>query len=242
MENKEFILKNIASDLILDYNKKPYYEDFDVNLYGDTLEPGSMPAPYFYESVITNIDRNSKKQPILGIEVGSFLGYSAIHFAKHMKKHNPNSKLICIDTWLGSYEHYLFSKNGNHGWDKKDYMQWKHGQSSLYHKFISNVILHDVQDIIVPLPFPSVTGFKILNYVFDKHDIKADFAYIDGSHEEDEVYMDLYHYYQLLVDGGWLCGDDWAWESVSGDVTKFCTNNNLTCDVHQNRVHWTIIK
>ena len=240
--NRTNILDRVAKDLILDYNGKPYYEDYDTSLYGDTLEPGSMPAPYFYDWVVRAIANKMGNEPIFGIEVGSFLGYSAIHFAKNMKKHNPNSKLICVDTWLGSYEHYLFSKNGKHGWDKKDYLGWKHGQSSMYHKFISNVILHDVQDIIIPLPFPSVTGYKILNHVLGNNDIKVDFAYIDGSHEEDEVYMDLYHYYQLLADDGILCGDDWAWDSVSGDVTKFCNDNGLEFTVHDNKVHWTIAK
>jgi hypothetical protein len=240
MDKKQTLI-DISKALTLDYSGKPYYEDFDTSIHGDTLEPGSMPAPYFYEWIANDTNSRLGLKPVLGIEVGSFLGYSAIHFAKHLKKHNPDSKLICIDTWLGSYEHYLFSKNGNHGWDKKDYMQWKHGQSSLYHKFISNVILHDVQDIIIPLPFPSTTGFKILNHVFNSHNVKADFAYIDGSHEEDEVYVDLYNYYHLLDKNGILCGDDWAWDSVRGDVQKFCSNNSLQYTLHPNQVHWSIV-
>lgn len=233
---KENTLKNLTKDLILDIDGKQYYENFNPNEYGDTLEPGSMPAPYFYDALINDLIQKNPSQPILGIEVGSFLGYSAISFAKKMKQHNPNSKLICVDTWLGSPEHFEMLKS-----EKKDNrLGWKNGYPTMYHKFISNVILNDVQDIIIPLPFPSTIGFKVLNKIFEKNNIKADFAYIDGSHEETEVYMDLYYYYQLISPGGMLCGDDWAWEPVRNDVIKFCSNNNLNYVVHQNNVHWNV--
>ena len=90
------------------------------------------------------------------------------------------------------------------------------------------------------MPFPSTIAFKILKSIFEDLNIKADFAYIDGSHEEREVYMDLYYYYQLLSKGSYLCGDDWAWDAVKNDVTKFCNDNNLNCYIHENQVHWNI--
>jgi hypothetical protein len=173
---------------------------------------------------------------MLGIRVGSFLGYSTIGFAKRMKSYNPHSKLICIDTWLGSAEH--FQTDGNH--DRR--LGWENGYPTMYYKFISNVISNNVQDIIIPLPFPSTTGYKILNRVFEELNIKSDFAYIDDSHEEDEVYMDLYNYYQLINDNSFLCGDDWSWSSVSNDVKKFSDTNGLVYKVLENNVHWIINK
>jgi hypothetical protein len=239
MNNKEKQLQLISDDLILDINNQPYYENFDTSTYGNTLEPGSMPAPYFYEWVVNNTtSKISSNEPILAIEVGSFLGYSAIGFAQKLKKHNPQSKLICVDTWLGSPEHFHMLKNKG---DNR--LGWVNGYPTMYHKFISNVIIHDVQDIIIPLPFPSTIGFKIINNIFNKHNIQADFAYIDGSHEEMEVYMDLFYYYQLVGSGGVVCGDDWAWESVRNDVTKFCMDNSLeNPTVLSNNVHWIITK
>jgi hypothetical protein len=74
-------------------------------------------------------------------------------------------------------------------------LNYNNGYPTLYHKFISNVILNDVQDIIYPFPYPSATAFKILNKLFNKHNIKADFIFVDGSHEEIDVYLDLYYYF-----------------------------------------------
>lgn len=225
----------LVEALTLDVNNKKYYEDFDTSTFGDSLKPGSMPAPYFYDWVIDEAVKKAGPDPIVGIEVGSFLGYSAIAFAKKLKQHNPKSKLICIDTWLGSPEHYTGLKS-----DGANDLSWVNGYPTMYYKFISNVILNDVQDIIVPLPFPSTIGYKVLRDVFGNIDIKADFAYIDGSHEEDEVYMDLHYYYKLIKKGGCLCGDDWAWDAVRSDVTKFSNNNNLQVNLHPNNVHWAI--
>lgn len=229
-------LQKLTTDLILDIAGKRFYDEFDTSIHGDTLEPGSMPAPYFYDWVADETQSRLGDEPVLGIEVGSFLGYSAIGFAKKLKQKNPNSKLICIDTWLGSPEHYSMLKRSG---DNR--LGWVNGYPTMYHKFITNVILNDLQDIIIPLPFPSATAYKILLKVFNDNDIKADFAYIDGSHEENEVYMDLYSYYQLLNTGSYLCGDDWAWSSVRGDVEKFCSDNSLLYQVHPNNVHWNII-
>jgi hypothetical protein len=235
--NKQEKLNQLENKLILDINNKSYYEDFDHEIYGNTLEPGSMPAPYFYDWVANETSNRLNNQPVLGIEVGSFLGYSAIGFAKKLKETAPGSKLICIDTWLGSPEHYRFLKR-----DGDNRLGWKNGYPTMYHKFISNVIYNDLQDVIIPLAFPSTIAFKVLKSLFDEIDIKADFAYIDGSHEEHEVYMDLYYYYQLLSTDSYLCGDDWAWESVRNDVTKFGREHDLKVNVHQNQVHWNIIK
>jgi predicted O-methyltransferase YrrM len=77
-----------------------------------------------------------------------------------------------------------------------------------------------------------------------KLDIKADFIFIDGSHEENDVYFDLYYYYQLLKEGGYLWGDDWPWEAVKSDVNKFVYNNELNdkFSLLNNGVHWNIRK
>jgi hypothetical protein len=236
--NKQQRLDALSHDLIVDIENRPYYQNFDVSIHGDTLEPGSMPAPEFYDWVVNETNNKNNSEPIIGIEVGSFLGYSAIGFAKKLKQLNSKSKLICIDTWLGSPEHFTMLKTNN---DNR--LGWINGYPTMYHKFISNVILHDVQDIIIPLPFPSTIGFKILNQLFTKYNLQADFAYIDGSHEEHEVYMDIYYYYQLVTKTGMICGDDWAWNSVKNDVIKFCSDNQIdSLKVLSNNVHWVITK
>jgi predicted O-methyltransferase YrrM len=218
----------------LQLGDKKYYEDFDLNTYGDTLEPGSMPADGLYEYWM------QESKPSLVIEVGSFLGYSAIKMAKEIQRLGLDTKIICIDTWLGSPEHYSMHKG-----DMKDNrLGYKHGYPTMYYKFISNVIRHGVHDIIQPFPFPSSVAFKALDKLFKDLDIKADFIFVDGSHEEHDVSLDLYYYYQLLKDGGQLWGDDWAWEGVQTAAKNFVVENNLQSQLKllQNNVHWFIQK
>ncbi len=216
----------------LQLGEAPYYENFDTSLYGNTLSPGSMPADGLYEMWIQT------HKPELIIEVGTFLGYSAIKMAKEVKRLGLNTKIICIDTWLGSPEHYTMHKQKS----IYDKLAYKFGYPTMYYYFVSNVICEGVQDIIRPFPFPSSIAFKTLKEIFDLQQIKADFIFIDGSHEEHDVYMDLYYYYQLLKDGGQLWGDDWAWEGVKNAVTSFTSNNDIPYKVLDNKVHWFIQK
>lgn len=52
--------------------------------------------------------------------------------------------------------------------------------------------------------------------------------YIDGSHEEEDVYQDLVSWWDLVRDGGVLFGDDWTWDGVRLAVERFAAENSLT--------------
>lgn len=224
-------LELLDEALILDLNGKKYYEDFDTSQFANSLQPGSMPADGLYEYWI------NEYKPSVIIEVGSFLGYSAIKMANEVKRLNMKSKIICVDTWLGSPEHYRMYKNNE---DVR--IGYKNGYPTLYQKFVTSVIENGVEDIISPLPYPSTVAFKVLESIFSKIDIKADFIFLDGSHEEIDVHLDLFHYYQLLKDGGIIWGDDWGWQGVHTSVHRFCQENNLKYSVLSNNVHWCIKK
>ena len=98
-------MKEFLNDLNLDKTGRKYYEGFDTSIHGNSLAPGSAPADGLYEQWM------SLYKPNLVIEVGSFLGYSAIKMAKEIKKLNLDTKIICVDTWLGSPEHYINLKH-----------------------------------------------------------------------------------------------------------------------------------
>jgi predicted O-methyltransferase YrrM len=218
-------------DEALTLGDKKYYEDFDTSLYRNSLEPGSMPADGLYEHWMQTM------KPNLVIEVGSFLGYSAIKMAKEVKKLGLPTKIICVDTWLGSPEHYRMYKA------KEDVrIGYKNGYPTLYQKFITSVIENGVEHIIIPFPYPSAVAYKILKNVFAEIDIKPDFIFLDGSHEENDVYMDLYYYYELLADKGSMWGDDYEWEGVNKALNNFSEQNKIDYKVLENRVHWFINK
>lgn len=214
-------------DAKLQLGKTRYYENFDINKYGNTLQPGSIPADGTYEKWIQT------SKPSVVIEVGSFLGYSAIKMAKEVQRLNLNTKIICVDTWLGSPEHY------DHSDTRLNYIN---GYPSMYYNFISNVIAENVHNVIYPFPFPSSVAFKILKKIFSELEISADFIFIDGSHEEEDVYTDLFYYYQLLSKDAEIWGDDWDWESVKKSVIKFSNDIGNKYTVDKNNIHWFIKK
>ena len=74
----------------LQLGDKPYYQGFNPSLYGDTLAAGSMPADGLYEYWM------SEHKPAVVVEVGTFLGYSAIKMAKEVKRLGLPTKII----WL----------------------------------------------------------------------------------------------------------------------------------------------
>ena len=54
-------------------------------------------------------------------------------------------------------------------------------------------------------------------------------VYVDGSHDELDVYADLTAYWPLIPIGGVICGDDWSsdWAGVITAVTRFTRQNGL---------------
>lgn len=51
--------------------------------------------------------------------------------------------------------------------------------------------------------------------------LQADAAYIDGSHEEEDVIRDLIDYFEILKPGGVIFGDDCSWTGVRTAVRRF---------------------
>jgi hypothetical protein len=148
-----------------------------------------------------------KVSPSTIIELGSYLGQSAITMANATKKLGITSKIICVDTWLGSAEHWRNDKCN----DLKYFQHFENGTSVMYDQFVINMIVNKVDDIIVPIPNTTRQAFDILQW----KNISADLIYVDASHEMMDVYDDIMMYSKLLRKGGFLFGDDYrSWEAV----------------------------
>jgi len=175
----------------------------------------------------------TEKAPTVIIEVGTFLGDSAIKMAKHRKLHDDNFVIFCVDTWLGSHEHWRKDMCNMMGM----FNHFKNGTSEMYFQFLKNVKSENLQNNIIPIPNTSFNAAKL----FEAYAIKADMIYVDGGHTEDEVYFDLKNYHPLLTDTGRLFGDDGTWPSIQNGVTKFLTINPNLNAVY-NHVFWHIEK
>jgi predicted O-methyltransferase YrrM len=230
MEEKD--LKILDSIL----NRKPYYENFPVEKYKYYLRPGSMPVPDILTNLVNQIN------PSLIIEIGSFLGYSAVIMGKAAQSLGKDFRIICVDMWLSG---------DDYGWVERDTeppeeCSWQvNGYPTIYHQFVKNVIENKLEKNIIPLVKTSKLGSLILrNKIKNKVKVEADLIYIDASHEDIDVYYDCKEYWPLVKTGGVMFGDDWTWAGVRSAVLTFVEENKLEeqFKIHPNGVHWFIKK
>lgn len=152
-------------------------------------------------------------RPSTIIEVGTWRGLSAINMCFVIREEKLNCKIYCVDTWLGSLDFWYNPIS----FDQYD-LALKNGYPQVYYQFLSNIVYHGFQDLIIPVPVVSTIGAKLLN----KINVEAELIYIDGSHETEDVYNDIKAYWPLLKQGGVMFGDDFGGlESVRKAVYQY---------------------
>lgn len=170
-------------------------------------------------------------KPSIIIEVGTWKGQSALEMAKWVKRLDLDTKIYCIDTWLGALEFW----EGDHG-AERDLLQ-KNGYPQIYYQFISNVVHNNMQDIILPFPNTSLIAARF----FSNKGINPELVYIDASHDAEDVYLDITYYYKLLKNNGIIFGDDYGINSVKLGLEKFCNENNIKYEILYGNF-WVITK
>lgn len=171
-------------------------------------------------------------QPKMILEVGSWLGASTISWIRNSTN---DTKIISLDTWLGSLEH-IMDQFPNDEWGRV-VLDMRLGRPNFYDQFLKVISEEKLLENVYPLNATSLAGMKFLNRLGSKFDV----IYIDGSHELVDVYLDLVSSVPLLqmqdkkTVGGVLCGDDFLWPDVatavkmlakSGSMTVFFKNNS----------------
>jgi hypothetical protein len=176
----------------------------------------------------------SELQPTTIIEVGSWKGQSAINMGNITKQLNLNTKIHCVDTWLGAIEFWTSGKNSS----ERKLIQLN-GYPQVYYQFLSNVVHNNLQDVILPFPNTSENGYRYFKY----NNVTAQMIYIDASHEEDDVYKDLNNYYELLENNGIMFGDDYQkdWPGVINSVNRFVQEKNIELEIIDNNF-WILKK
>jgi predicted O-methyltransferase YrrM len=165
----------------------------------------------------------AETRPSVIFEVGTWLGASAINMAGHVKKMSLDTKIYCIDTWLGAEEFWTKEKD-----DPQRSLKTKNGYPQVYFDFLANVVEHGAEDIIIPIPNTSHIGSIILSHL----GLSAELIYIDGSHDYGDVKNDIRDYMPLLKPGGIMFGDDMRiWKGVERAVEESLGQN---LEVYQN--------
>lgn len=208
-------------------HKKPTYLEISNtlfrcnNIYFNYKVPQQINEPMYYPAHISNKTTNAIINklgyvPTFGVEVGSFIGSSAIILGNMVK--SANGVLMCVDTWCGDINMWLmdeFHKTMN----KED------GNPKIYDNFILNIMNNNLTDTVIPLRVSSIVGarmLKVLNY-------EIDFVYVDSAHEAGETFMELMLYHDILKNKGILFGDDYhGFPAVKYDVDLFCKYFNYT--------------
>ena len=191
------------------------------NIYLNYKIPEQINAPMHYPAHITDKTTNAiisilGYTPTFGVEVGSFIGSSAIVLGNMVKQ--ANGVLLCVDTWCGDINMWLM--DGFHSTMNKE-----DGNPKIYDLFILNMMKNNLTDTVIPLRISSIIGarmLKVLNY-------DIDFVYVDSAHEAGETFMELMLYHDILKNKGIIFGDDYyGFPAVKYDVDLFCKYFNYT--------------
>mgnify|MGYP001280022273 CR=1 FL=1 len=168
-----------------------------------------------------------KRRPVLDLikpdficaEIGVWRGY----LSGQILKKNPK-QLYLIDPWVS--QSYV--------------ARWYNIEQNKMHEIYRGVVgrykdyanVHIIRDYSVNVEFTA--GF--FNWV-----------YIDGDHSYLNVLEDLNHYYPLIKNGGFLCGDDYGWHDKHHEnkpelfggpkraVDEFTNKHNLSLTIDGNQ-------
>lgn len=157
------------------------------------------------------------------VEVGSFYGKSTAFMTELIKMNNLNIEFHTVDTFMGSEEHKNTSLS--RVCDK---------DGSFYKFFLRNlgdlkqyVQIHKGKSIEISKEFKNET---------------IDFIMIDASHQTEDVINDLDYWYPKVKKGGLISGDDYAWDSVSTAVKRWCSKRNYQYQLNKDKIIWSFIK
>jgi SAM-dependent methyltransferase len=203
------------------------YAGFDVDAYAPDLQGWSSNDPLFRILF-------EKLRPRRIAEVGTWKGASALHMAWLAREFGIECEIVCIDTWLGSVEHW-FDRVRPHYFKS---LNLRHGYPTLYYTFLANVVRAGATDIITPLPIASAGAARLLA----AHGVTFDLIYIDAAHEYEEVRMDVELFWPLVRPGGVMFGDDYIpqFSGLRRAVEEFAAGRSLRLQTSPNSPKWLI--
>jgi hypothetical protein len=148
-------------------------------------------------------------RPEVVIELGTWKGASVLWMHGLARELELGTQFVCVDTWLGSSEHWLAD-------DDRQELGLRGGYPTLYRQFVFNVLEAGASNDVFPLPLTSTSAATVL----ERLGVLADLVYVDAGHDADEVLSDLIRYGGLLRPGGALFGGEYhsRWPGVLSAV------------------------
>lgn len=171
-------------------------------------EPMPYP-PHIGERTLSILENWLQSPANLGIEVGSFIGSSAVLLGNFMKQRGGT--LLCVDTWCGDIIMWLMD-------EFVETMGKADGNPKIFDRFMSNMIANNLTQTVVPLRTTAIVAARMLRVL--KYEI--DFVYLDSAHECGETFIELSLYHDILRPGGVLFGDDYfLFPAIKHDLDVF---------------------
>ena len=158
------------------------------------------------------------------LELGSFIGSSAVTLGNAVRKVGSATPIVCMDTWLGDVNM----------WNVKGRMlgpQGLSGEPRLYEQFMTNVRAANLSDIVIPVRAPAMVGLRYLDTMIRSGKITApSIIYLDTAHEYPETVLEMQVAWSILGPGGLLTGDDYDkfWPQLQQSVNEFVTLRPLS--------------
>ncbi|MGP0059744.1 MAG: class I SAM-dependent methyltransferase [Beijerinckiaceae bacterium] len=135
--------------------------------------------------VLRGLTQSCARQGMLGLEVGSWCGDSAVEIGAIVKEFG--GKLFCVDWWKGNIDTHL---------------EETAKQADVYSEFWNRIVGEGLDDVIIPIRGRSDDVATVLRAE------TFDMIYIDGDHRYSQAKRDIENYSTLVKDGGIFCGDD----------------------------------
>ena len=184
------------------------YADLRKEVAAKDLQGWGSKHPFLTDSI-------DRVKPAVIVEIGVWKGGSCLTMARHLKEAGMDAAVIAVDTWLGSWEHWVAP-------ELFPQLSMQYGRPTLYHTFLNNVLVEELEDYVVPLPLDSANAVQILNHLR----IRPQMIHIDGGHDYDASSSDLRRWWPLLPAGGILVVDDYdkdgrVWPTVRQAVDEF---------------------
>lgn len=221
------VLKTILSRV---YNGTSPYEYFPSQETSSLLLPvpsqlrGWGSRNRVFADLITTV------RPLTIIELGTFLGASALHMASIARNLSLPSLILCLDDfrgWPGFRAKY-----------PRDVPPSHHADSLLLHQFMLNVIAAGESDRVVPMPFSTGSSLASLCEL----GVYGDLIEVDAGHDFHSAWADINMAYAVLRPGGVLFGHDYFTVADNRGVRRAV---NLFAKVYGLRVqangeHWVL--
>lgn len=175
------------------FNESSPFQDFPPEHAVRLLRRARVKGWGSHGAVFEHLIRQVKPRTI--IEVGTFLGASALHMANLSRRLGLRTQILCVDDfrgWAGFRDRFRDIPMIN-------------GNVLLYYQFMQNVASYNGTETIVPVPFSSGSALMKLCEM----GIYGDLVEIDAGHDFFSAWADINRGYRILRPGGVIFGHDY---------------------------------